>query len=359
MMSRVLVIAEAGVNHNGSLGMAIELVDKAAWAGADAVKFQTFRADRVIAVGAPKAEYQERTTGVAETQLEMVRGLELSASDHRKIHDHCAASGIRFLSTPFDSESLRLLIDELNVDTIKIASGEITNAPFLLEIGASGRNLILSTGMSSLGEVEEALGVLAAGAMDSASVPDRNAFRNAYESDVGQALLRERVTLLHCTTEYPAPFDQVNLRAMLTLRNAFGLPVGYSDHTEGISVAVAAVVLGACVIEKHLTLDRNLPGPDHRASLEPDELRAMVKAIRETELALGSERKMAAASERKVRDVARRSLVALQPIKAGEAFSLENLGCKRPGTGASPFAYWSLLGKRADRDYVADELIDT
>ena len=256
------------------------------------------------------------------------------------------------MSTPFDSASLRLLVDELNVQTIKIASGEVTNAPFLLEIAACGRNMILSTGISTLDEVKEALAVLAAGAMGTTQ------FRAAFESEEGRAILRERVTLLHCTSEYPAPLDDVNLRAMQTLRAAFGLRVGYSDHTLGINVAVAAATLGACVIEKHLTLDRELPGPDHRASLEPSEFEAMVKAIREVELALGSDRKEAAGGERAVRDVARRSLVALKPIKTGETFSVQNLGCKRPGTGLSPFAYWSLLGKKATRDYAADDLID-
>jgi N-acetylneuraminate synthase len=336
-MTHTLIIAEAGVNHNGSLGMAIELVDKAAQAGADSVKFQSFRAASVIATHAPKAEYQKRTAGADETQLDMVRRLELGASEHRKIRDHCRVKGIHFISTPFDSTSLRLLVGELNVETIKIASGEITNAPFLLEIGATGKRLILSTGMSDLGDVEAALSVLAAGSLGSLPSSNPDTFRAAYESAEGQAILRQRVTLLHCTTEYPAPFDQVNLRVMQTLRSAFGLPVGYSDHTRGISVAIAAVALGACVIEKHLTLDRSLPGPDHSASIEPDEFQAMVRAIRETELALGNEVKMATEGERKNRAIARRSLVALKPIKAGEAFSAENLGCKRPGTGASRF----------------------
>ncbi len=355
---RAFIIAEAGVNHNGSLDMAIDLIDKAVQAGADAVKFQSFRAASVISTSAPKAEYQKRTTGADETQLDMVRRLEFGAADHWKIRDHCRVRGIEFMSTPFDSTSLRLLVNELNVDTIKIASGEITNAPFLLEIGATGKRLILSTGMSDLGDVEAALGVLAAGAMGSMPTPNPDAFRAAYESLEGQVVLRERVTLLHCTTEYPAPFDQVNLHVMQTLRSAFGLPVGYSDHTRGISVAVAAVALGACVIEKHLTLDRKLPGPDHLASIEPGEFQAMVNAIRETELALGGEVKMATKGERKNRDIARRSLVALKPIRVGEAFSVENLGCKRPGTGASPFDYWSLLGRRAGRDYAADEAVE-
>jgi N-acetylneuraminate synthase len=351
--SGVFIVAEAGVNHNGSLDLALQLVDKARDAGADAVKFQTFRANDLIAAGAPKAEYQKRQVGAEESQLDMVRRLELSASDHRRIAEHCADRGIEFMSTPFDSASLRLLVGELNVRRVKVASGEITNAPFLWEIGACARPIILSTGMSTLDEVARALGVLAAGALDT------KGFRESFESKQGKAILRERVTLLHCTSEYPAPFEDVNLHAMQTLAREFGLPVGYSDHTEGINAAVAAVALGACVVEKHLTLDRNLPGPDHRASLEPSEFARMVEGIRQVERALGSELKEAAPGEIPVRDVARRSLVALRPIRKGEAFSTDNLGCKRPGTGASPFGYWDLLGKRAHRDYGADELIDT
>src|SRR5664279_3799464 len=292
------IIAEAGVNHNGSLEMALQLVDEAVKAGADAVKFQTFKSEAVISRFAAKAEYQKQTTGDNDSQLEMVRRLELDAEAHQAIQDRCREKGIQFLSTPFDSDSLHLLVDRFDLPIIKIPSGEITNAPFLLEIAATGRKLILSTGMSTLGEIEVALGILAFGALDKKEAPSIEAFRGAFESDAGQAILSERVTLLHCTTEYPAPFDQINLCAMQTMRQAFSLPVGYSDHTEGVAIAMAAVALGACIIEKHFTLDRKLPGPDHLASLEPAELSAMVKGIRAVELAMGSTTKMAVQAER-------------------------------------------------------------
>jgi len=351
------IIAEAGVNHNGSIDMALQLVDEAARAGADAVKFQTFKSEAVISRYAVKAEYQQQTTGVEDTQLEMVKKLELDAAAHHRIRNRCREQGIQFLSTPFDAESLRLLVGEFDLPIIKIPSGEITNAPFLIEIAATGRNLILSTGMSTLGDIETALAVLAFGALKTGQHPSSEAFREAYESDAGQKILQERVTLLHCTTEYPAPLDQINLRAMETMRQAFGLPVGYSDHTKGIAVTIAAAALGACVIEKHFTLDRSLPGPDHLASLEPGELAEMVRGIRAVEMAIGGAKKLAVPAERKNRVVARKSLVALVAIKRGEIFTQENLGCKRPGSGISPLNYWDMLGKVADRDYAEDEAI--
>ncbi|MEZ0232429.1 MAG: N-acetylneuraminate synthase [Methylophilaceae bacterium] len=353
------IIAEAGVNHNGSLDMALQLVDKAAEAGADAVKFQTFKSEAVISRYAVKAEYQKQTTGNDDTQLEMVKRLELDELAHQKIRDRCVEKGIQFLSTPFDLESLRLLVDKFDLPIIKIPSGEITNAPFLIEIAATGRKLILSTGMSSLGEIETALGILAFGALKSGIGPSIEAFRAAFESEEGQALLSERVSLLHCTTEYPAPVDQVNLNAMNTMRQAFKLPVGYSDHTKGISISVAAVALGATIIEKHFTLDRSLPGPDHLASLEPEELLDMVEGIRAVELAIGSSLKIAAPAERANKTVARKSLVALEAIAKGQLFNNNNLGCKRPGGGLSPLYYWDVIGKVADRDYSEDELIDS
>lgn len=354
----VFIIAEAGVNHNGSVEMALQLVDEAAKAGADAVKFQTFKSEAVISRFAVKAEYQKQTTGAEDTQLEMVRRLELDAAAHHRIKDRCEERGIQFLSTPFDLESLHLLVREFDLPIIKIPSGEITNAPFLIEIAKTGRKLILSTGMSTLGEIETALQVLAFGALESKAKPSLEAFRDAYESDAGQAILKERLTLLHCTTEYPAPLDQVNLRVIKTMRQAFGLPVGYSDHTEGIAISIAAVALGACVIEKHFTLDTNLPGPDHQASLEPQELVELVKGIRATELAMGNTAKIATPAERANRTVARKSLVALRAVKKGEVFTLQNLACKRTLEGGlSSLFFWDWLGKESPKSYQEDEAI--
>lgn len=358
-MTSVFIIAEAGVNHNGSLTRAMELIDVAAEAGADAVKFQTFRSEAVISGLAPKAEYQLTTTGAEESQLDMVRRLELDHAAHRKLLEHCKRRGIGFLSTPFDAVSAEFLVRELAISRVKIPSGELTNAPFLLQLAHFGLPIILSTGMSTLGEVEDALGVLAfgMGATDGLP-PGRVAFRKAYLNPEGQALLRERVTLLHCTTEYPAPFAEVNLRAMDTLAAAFGLKVGFSDHTPGIAIPLAAVARGACIVEKHFTLDRNLPGPDHLASLEPAELVAMVAGIRQVESALGNGQKVPAPSEVKNIPIARRSLVAERAVNIGDTWSEDALSCKRPGTGRSPFDYWAVLGTPANRSYKADELID-
>lgn len=353
------IIAEAGVNHNGSVEMATRLVDVAADAGADAVKFQTFRAGELVSRHAPKAEYQTRTTGAAESQLDMVRKLELSEAAHEALIAHAKAKKIKFLSTPFDLPSLRLLTGRFDLDTIKIPSGEITSAPFLLEIARTGRKVILSTGMSSLNEVRMALGVLAFGyTAVRDDKPRMKAFSAAFSSDAGQRALRERVTVLHCTTEYPAPYAEVNLKAMDTLGNTFGLSVGLSDHTPGICIPIAAVARGARVVEKHFTLDRSLPGPDHAASLEPGELAEMVRAIRYVEAAMGDGVKRPAPSEMKNRDIARRSLVASSAIRAGQLFSAENLTAKRPGNGVSPFEYWNYLGQPASRNYEADERID-
>jgi N,N'-diacetyllegionaminate synthase len=333
-MNKTFIIAEAGVNHNGSLEMALQLIDVAVAAGADAVKFQTFKAEKIIAVNAPKAGYQKETTGSDESQLEMVKKLELDETAHNKLHQYCKHKGIQFLSTPFDLESIDLLY-RLGLEIFKIPSGEITNLPYLRKLGALKKRLILSTGMADLGEIEDALDVL---------------------TESGTPL--ENITVLHCNTEYPTPFEDVNLRAMLTIRNAFsGISVGYSDHTNGIEVAVAAVALGAAVLEKHFTLDRNLPGPDHKASLEPDELKAMVQAIRNIEQALGDGIKRPSPSEVKNKPIARKSLVATQPIKTGELFSAENITAKRPGAGISPMRWDEVLGQAAQKDYEKDELI--
>ncbi len=357
--NKTFVIAEAGVNHNGSMEMALQLVDAAAQAGADAVKFQTFRADKLVSQGAPKAEYQLRTTDAAESQWEMIRKLELSPHDHERLIEHAKGKQIEFLSTPFDSESLQLLTRQFRMQTIKVSSGDITNAPFLLEIARSAPKIILSTGMSTLGEVEDALGVLAFGlTAPPDAAPDREAFITAFCSNEGRRALTKAVTVLHCTTEYPAPVSEVNLKAMDTLAAAFGLPVGYSDHTEGIHISLAAVARGAKVIEKHFTLDRNLEGPDHKASLEPAELTQLVNGIREINLALGDGIKQPSPSERKNRQVARRSLIALREVAQNQVFSSDSLSCKRPGSGISPMEYWNYLGKPASRSYHPDEALD-
>ena len=350
------IIAEAGVNHNGSLKMALDLIDAAASAGADAVKFQTFLAKNLARRSAPKAEYQKQTMK-EESQFEMLSRLELAKCHHQTLLEHCASRKIDFLSTPFDEESLSFLTDELSLRMIKLGSGEITNAPLLLQAARRGVSVILSTGMSTLGEVESALSCLAFGYLNSQEKPSTEAFLAAYASREGKEALERNVTLLHCTTEYPAPFEDVNLLSMLTLKRAFNLPVGYSDHTQGIAVPVAAAALGASVIEKHFTLDKGLPGPDHRASLEPGELSCMVQSVRQVEASLGNGFKIPAPSERENRIIVRKSLVAKGSIPAGTEFSESNLCVKRPGTGISPFEYWSLLGRKSTADFCDDEEI--
>ena len=334
MTNRTLIIAEAGVNHNGDLGLAKQLIDVAADAGADLVKFQTFSADRLVTRTAKKADYQTRTTDNQEFQHGMLRRLELSADMHKELIAHCATRNIRGFSTGFDVGSVDLLVS-LGQDHFKIPSGEITNLPYLRHIGQLGKVVILSTGMAALGEIEAAIDVL-----EQAGTP------------------RTDMTVLHCTTEYPTPMIEVNLRAMQSIHTAFGVAVGYSDHTSGIEVAIAAVAMGASVIEKHFTLDRDLPGPDHKASLEPDELKAMVSAIRNIESALGDGIKRLTPSEAKNKPIARKSLVAIQTISAGEAFSVENITAKRPGTGISPMRWDEVLGRKAPHDFMPDEMIE-
>jgi N-acetylneuraminate synthase len=356
---KTFVIAEAGVNHNGSRDTALKLVAAAAHAGADAIKFQTFKAEHLAAAHAPKAEYQTRNTGEAGGQLAMLKALELSAADHEAIIAASRAVQIEFMSTPFEADSAQYLIAQANVKRLKVASGEITNGPLLLQMARSHKPIILSTGMSTLAEVKEALGVIAFGYTASPdALPSPRAFRDALKSPAGKAALSDKVTILHCTSEYPAPPESINLRAMTTLADTFGLPVGLSDHSDGISIAIAAVGLGARVIEKHFTLDKTLPGPDHRASLTPDELAAMIAGIRTIEKALGNAAKEPQGLELKTRAVARKSLVALVPIAAGENFTAQNLGAKRPGGGVSPMALWSYLGRPASRAYRPDEMID-
>jgi N-acetylneuraminate synthase len=358
MSERVFVIAEAGVNHNGSLDLARKLIDVAVTAGADAIKFQTFRAELLATTTAAQADYQIRATGKTESQVAMLKRLELSEAMHEVLVAHAEASGIEFMSTPFDTGSLSMLVDRFHMRRIKVPSGELTNAPLLLAMASCSRPLVVSTGMATLGEIEAALGVIAFGLSSAAGAPCETSFQQAYAGEIGQQRLREQVTLLHCTSQYPAPVDQVHLRAMDTMRTAFGLRVGYSDHTSGIACAIAAAARGASVIEKHITVDRALPGPDHGASLEPAELGVMINAIREVEAALGETLKAPAASESATRAVARKSLVAIRPIAQGERFSADNLGAKRPGTGVSAMRFWDYVGRTANRAYVTDELID-
>jgi N-acetylneuraminate synthase len=357
-MNNTFIIAEAGVNHNGSLDTALQLIDAAVNAGADAVKFQTFKGEKLVSRFASKAEYQTRNTDNAESQLEMIKKLELDEKQHMVLAKYCQKCGIEFMSTPFDLDSVDFLANTVNVARLKIPSGEITNGPILLSFAQTGKPLILSTGMSTLDEVETALRVLAFGFINSGEKPSMEGFKKAYSSNEGQAFLKEKVSLLHCTSEYPAPFDEVNLKAMDTLKNKFSLPVGYSDHTMGIAVPIAAVARGALIIEKHFTLDRNLPGPDHKASLEPDELQQMVNSIRQIELALGNGIKQPSASELKNKDVARKSLVAIKDIKRGDLFLEDSIAAKRPGNGISPVYYWNILGKVATRDFSKDELVE-
>lgn len=358
MSGGAYIIAEAGVNHDGSLEKALALIDVAHKAGADAVKFQTFSADRLATKAAPKAAYQIGATGKEESQLAMLRRLELSHDDHRVLIAHCQRLGIAFLSTPFDVESLRFLADELHVPRIKLGSGEVTNAPLLLAAAQTDLPVILSTGMTTLDEVEAALGVLAFGYLRSGGVPGAPAFAAAYAQARASGLLADKVVLLHCTTEYPAPYEDVNLNAMATMREAFGVPVGYSDHTPGIAVSIAAAAKGATVIEKHFTLDRHAPGPDHAASIEPAELADMVAGIRQVELAQGDGIKRIGDSERGNLAVARKSIVAARAIKAGDTLSAENLTIKRAGLGISPIRWWDVVGKPAGRAYAPDEAIE-
>jgi len=334
MSRKTLIIAEAGVNHNGDLELAKQIVKAAANAGADLVKFQTFTAERLAIDSAPKADYQNQTTDQKQSQFAMLRQLELTAEMHEQLIVYCSKQGIGFFSTGFDLQSVDYLAS-LGADRFKIPSGEITNLPYLRHVGAFGKPLILSTGMATLGEIEAALD-----ACEIAGTP------------------RSRVTVLHCNTEYPTPMSDVNLRAMCSIRDAFGVAVGYSDHTLGIEVPIAAVALGATVIEKHLTLDRNLAGPDHKASLEPDEFAAMVRVIRNIEQAMGDGIKRPSPSEAKNKPIARKSLVAARSIKAGERFTPENLTAKRPGTGVSPMRWDEVMGRTATRNYGADEMIE-
>lgn len=333
-MNHVLIIAEAGVNHNGSLQIAKQLIDKAVDAGVDIIKFQTFKSEKLVSKAAKQAEYQQRNTGGKdEGQLAMLKKLELSVENHYELIRYCNERNIRFWSTAFDMESIDFL-HSLDMGLWKIPSGEITNYPYLRKIASFHGPIILSTGMCELSDIEAALSVLTEEGAD-----------------------KDSITVLHCNTEYPTPFADVNLRAMLEIGNKFGVKIGYSDHTKGIEVPIAAVALGATVIEKHFTLERNMEGPDHKASLEPQELKAMVSAIRNIELALGSGHKMVSASERKNIEIARKSIVAARDIKKGEILTEDNLTVKRPGTGISPMRWKEVIGTVATRDYSEEDMI--
>jgi N,N'-diacetyllegionaminate synthase len=333
-MRNVFIIAEAGVNHNGSLELAKKLIDVAVDAGADAVKFQTFKADKLVSKSAQKAEYQKQTTSADESQYEMIKKLELDENAHRELISYCSKKQIMFLSTPFDHDSIDML-NGFEMPIFKIPSGEITNLPYLRHVGSLGKEVILSTGMADLGEIEDALDIL-----------------------MLSGLTKEKITVLHATTEYPCPFDEVNLNAMRTIRDAFGVDVGYSDHTQGIEVPIAAVAMGASVIEKHFTLDRRMEGPDHKASLEPQELKEMVLGIRNVVKALGNGIKKCSKSELKNMQVARKSIVAARAIKLNEMFDETNITIKRPGNGISPMRWDEVIGRIAFRDFSTDELIE-
>lgn len=334
-MNKVLIIAEAGVNHNGSLEIAKLLIDKAAEAGVDYIKFQTFKSEKLVAKSAKQAEYQQRNLGKSDdNQLSMLKKLELSENDHKELIEYCNKKGVKFFSTAFDLSTIDLL-KSFNIGFWKIPSGEITNYPYLKKIASFHEPIILSTGMCELSDIETALNVLIEGGAN-----------------------KDNITVLHCNTEYPTPFADVNLKAMLEIGNKFGVKIGYSDHTKGIEVPIAAVALGATVIEKHFTLDKNMKGPDHKASLEPDELKAMVSAIRNIEQALGNGHKEISSSERKNIEVARKSIVAACNIKKGERLTEDNLTVKRPGTGISPMRWNEVVGTIAVRDFEEEEMIE-
>jgi N,N'-diacetyllegionaminate synthase len=332
--NKIFIIAEAGVNHNGSNAIAMKLIDVAAQAGADAVKFQTFKAETLVSKSAQKADYQKKTTDAAESHFEMISKLELDVEAHQLLINYCVEKNIMFLSSPFDLASINML-DQLGLQALKIPSGEITNLPYLRKIGALNKTVIMSTGMASLAEIGAALHVLTQAGTE-----------------------KQKITILHANTEYPTPMDDVNLLAMQAIADAFDIGVGYSDHTNGIEVAIAAVAMGAEVIEKHFTLDRTLPGPDHQASLEPDELKAMVDAIRNIEKAMGDGIKRPTPSETKNIPIARKSIVARCDIDKGEVFSSENICTKRPGTGISPMLWDEVIGRTASRAFSSDELIE-
>ena len=334
-MKRTLIIAEAGVNHNGDIAKAKALIDKGAEAGVDYVKFQTFKAEKLVTKQAQRASYQDKNTQNNDSQYEMLKKLELSQALHQELMDYCNQKGVKFLSTGFDSESL-VFLAQLGITIAKVPSGEITNLPYLRQVASLFPEVILSTGMATIDEIKDAVKVL-----------------------IDNGVSKDKITILHCNTEYPTPMEDVNLKAMLHIQRELGLPIGYSDHTLGIEVPIAAVALGATVIEKHFTLDKTLPGPDHKASLEPNELKAMVSAIRNIEKAIGgSGLKEVSKSEEKNKPIARKSIVASTDIKKGDIFTPENLTVKRPGTGISPMQWDEVIGKEAKQSFQQDDLIE-
>lgn len=332
-MAETLIIAEAGVNHNGNIDLAYKLIDAAKDAGADIVKFQTFKAEKIVSKNAVKAEYQKKTTTTNESQLEMIKKLELDQDAHIDLMNYCKKKGIEFLSAPFDLDSIKLL-HHLGLKRFKIPSGEITNYPYLKEIAKYNKQVIMSTGMADMQEIEEALNVL-----------------------ITNGTKRNKISILHCNTEYPTPYHDVNLNAMQTIQKAFKLPVGYSDHTLGIEVPIAAVAMGAVIVEKHFTLDRSMSGPDHKASLEPDELTSMISAIRNIEKAMGCGVKVPSGSEIKNKAIARKSIVAARDIAMNEIFTEENITVKRPGTGISPMRWNEIIEKKSAYNFKTDDII--
>lgn len=354
---RAFLIAEVGVNHNGDPKLAHELVDVSAAAGADAVKFQSFRAETLVTADAPRAKYQAARVG-AGTQLDMLRSLELDDGVHLELRDHCLEAGVEFLSTPFDSERLRFLVDTVGVRRLKLGSSEVTNGPLLLEAARSGLPVILSTGMSDLAEIREALSVLAYGYINPSPPDSQSSARAALDDAAAAALVQQRVTLLQCTTDYPTPPPSMNLSVMATLAAEFGTAVGLSDHSDGTAMGLAAVALGASVLEKHITLDRSMKGPDHAASLQPEELRSLFAAAREIEQGIGTGIKEPTSAELDNRVAARRSIVAARPIASGATLCAEDLATLRPGTGITPMRWWDLVGRRTSRAYSVGEQLD-
>lgn len=355
--NKIIIIAEAGVNHNGSVKNAELLIDVAAEMGADAVKFQTFNTDDVLIKGVPKVKYQIMNTNNNESQYDMIKALELSQAEFSYLNAHCLKRKVTFLSTPFDLNSLNFLVNQLEMSQIKIASNEITNGPLLLAAAMTGKPILLSTGMSNLTDIEKALSVIAFGYLHPMRAVSGLAFQDAYQSEQGKACLKEKVTLLHCTSEYPATHASLNLRAIQTLSTIFGLRVGYSDHSLGIEVPLVAIGLGARVIEKHFTLSKTMQGPDHVASLDPTELGKMVKVIRQMEDALGDGIKQPTPCEMETLKLMRRSLVSNANIQIGDVFNCDNMVAKQPGTGICPMNYWDYLGRKATCSYEKDEMI--
>ena len=359
MTSKTYIIAEAGVNHNGKFHLAKKLIDIAKKSGADAVKFQIFKSEDVVTPSAVKAKYQYINTGINETQLAMIKKLELNKTDFIKLKKYADNLNLDFLITAFDSGSLNFIIDKLKVKRLKIPSGEITNGPFILEHARYGLDIILSTGMANISEISKAISIIAFGYLNknNKKIPSSEDLYNSLKSTEGKNLLKKKVTILHCTTEYPAPASELNLNAINEMRRRLNLQIGYSDHSNGLIAAIAAVALDVRILEKHFTISKNMRGPDHKASLSPRELFIFVKNIREAEIMMGNGLKTPSISEIKNMNIARKSIVALRNIKKGERFSPKNIGCKRPGNGITPMKYWNLINKKSKKNFLKDELI--